>query len=66
MSYLSDAASLIWPGGMCWQHTLAAQGMKAREEQEEVPEATAHNAGIRLRRLLASKPSEKRRKSTRR
>ena len=68
MSHLRDAASWIWPGGMCWKPSPAARAVKADSEAQEegVPEAPAQDAGIRLWRFLASEPSEKRRKTTRR
>jgi hypothetical protein len=68
MSHLRDAASRIWPGGMCWDRTSAARAVKADSEAQEegVPEAPAGDAGIRSWRFLASGPSEKRIKTTRR
>jgi hypothetical protein len=58
MSHLRDAAFWIWPGGMCWHHSLAALAVKASETQAGVPKAPAKDAGIRSWRLLASEPSE--------
>lgn len=68
MSNLRDAASWIWPGGMCWHRSSAARAAEADSEaQDGVPEAPAHDAGgIRSSRFLASEPSEKRRKTARR
>jgi hypothetical protein len=67
VSHLRDAASWIWPGGMCWDRSSAARAVKANSEaQEAVPEGPAHDAGIRSWRFLASEPTEKRRKTTRR
>ncbi len=66
MSRLRDAASLIWPGGMCWHRSSASPAVKASETQEGVPKATAHDAGGRSWRLLASEPGEKRRMTERR
>lgn len=68
MSHLRDAASWIWPGGMCWHRSSAARAVKADSEAQEegVPEGPAQDAGIRSWRSSASEPSEKRRKTTRR
>jgi hypothetical protein len=69
VSHLRDAASWIWPGGVCWHRSSAARAVEADSEAQEevVPEAPAHDAGgIRSWRFLASEPSEKRRKTARR
>jgi hypothetical protein len=69
VSYLRDAASRIWPGGMCWHRSSAAQAAETDSEAQEegVPEAPAHDAGgTRSWRFLASEPGEKRRKTARR
>jgi hypothetical protein len=66
VSHLRDAASWIWPGGMCWDRSLAARAVKASETQAGVPKAPVHAAGIGSWRFLASEPSDKRRKTTRR
>ena len=60
MSNLRDAASWIWPGGMCWKPSSAARAVKASEQQQGVPKVTAHDA------VAASQLSEERRKTARR
>jgi hypothetical protein len=66
VSPLRDSASWIWPGGMCWHRSLAALVVNASDTQEGVPKAPAQDTGIRSWELLASVPSEDRRKTTRR
>ena len=68
MSHLRDAASWIWPGGMCWKPSSAARAVKANSEAQEecVPEAPAQDARIRSWRSSASEPSEKGKVSIRR
>jgi hypothetical protein len=61
MSHLRDAASWIWPGGMCWHRSSVARTVKANSEAREgAPKVLAHDAGIRSWRSSASEPSEKR------
>ena len=67
-SHLRDGVSWVWPGGMCWDRSLAARAVKANSEAQEegAPKALAHDAGIRSWRFLAKELTEKRRKTTRR
>jgi len=62
MSHLRDAASWIWPWGMCWHRSSVARAVKADSEGQEegVTEVPARDAWIRSWRLLASEPGEKR------
>jgi hypothetical protein len=66
VSHLKDAASWIWPGGVCWHRFLASLAVKTSKTQKSVPMASAHDAEIRSWRFVAGVPDEKRRKTTRR